>query len=66
MTTFIAAGYRRPDGLVAVMPSTTSSFLRYGVENEPLLLLGALQHDQLMTKREDLGLRGGVSSKAGN
>jgi len=28
-----------------------------GMEYKPLLLLGALQHDQLMTKREALGLR---------
>jgi hypothetical protein len=27
--------------------------------------LGALQHDQLMTKCEDLGLHGGLSSKTG-
>jgi hypothetical protein len=27
--------------------------------------LGTLQHDQLMTKREDLGLHGGLSSKTG-
>ena len=35
------------------------------MEHEPLLLLGALQHDQLMTKREDLRLEGGLSAKTG-
>jgi hypothetical protein len=33
------------------------------MEYEPLLLLGALQHAQLMTEREDLGLQAGLSSK---
>jgi hypothetical protein len=33
------------------------------IENEPLRLLRALKHDQLMTKRDDLGLNRGLSSK---
>ena len=35
------------------------------MENESLLHLGSLQHDQLMAKREDLGLHCGLSSKTG-
>jgi hypothetical protein len=35
------------------------------MEDEPFLLLDALQDDQLMTKREILGLKGSLSSKTG-